>query len=68
MNNKLKGDKHMTTLTLKDIEKRVVQNSNQFSNKIDQITTQIQSKNLNRGRVRPKDPAEARILNNFGRK
>ena len=58
----------MITLPLKDIEKRVAQNSKQFNKKISQVTAQIQNKNLNRGRIRPKDPTEAKILNSFKRK
>lgn len=68
MKNKLKGDGNMTTLTLKDIENRVIQNSNQLKQKINRVTAQIQNQNLYKGRLRPKDPTEAKILARFERK
>lgn len=68
MKEKGKGDEIiMNTLTLKEIENRVNQNSKQYQNVVNRITTQIQSQNLNRGRVRPKNPTEAKILARFKR-
>jgi len=63
-----KGDNQMTTLKLKDIEKRVAKNS--IGNRIGVIkaTKKIQSQNLKRGRVRPKDPIETKILSRFYRR
>lgn len=58
----------MTTLTLKEIEKRVIRKVNQYQPEINQVTSRIQSQNLNRGRVRPKDPTEETILARFTRK
>lgn len=58
----------MTTLKLKDIEIRVSQNTKKYSRSIDKVTSEIKAKNLNRGRVRPRDPSESIILDRFTRK
>jgi len=58
----------MKTLTLKEIEERVAQNSKQLSHTIDTVTRKIESQNLKQRRVRPKHPTEARILEKFDRK
>lgn len=68
MDEKTKGDKNMATLTLKEIETRVIRNANQYQLVTNQVTSRIQSQTLNRGRVRPKDPTEAKILARFTRK
>ncbi len=58
----------MNTLTLKDLESRVLRNSNQYKKTVNRITTQIKRQNLNRGRIRPKNPTEAKILAKFKQK
>lgn len=65
MTKQKEGDIEMVVLTQKDIETRVLRNSNKFENTIKQVTSNIQNKNLRKGRVRPKDPVEALILNQF---
>ncbi|WP_162985675.1 hypothetical protein [Virgibacillus halodenitrificans] len=57
----------MKTLTLNDIESRVVKNSIQYNDTNKQIISQIKSKNLNQGRVRPKNSTEEKILAKFSR-
>lgn len=68
MKKNIKGDKKMNTLTLNQIESRVKANSSSRSNMIKKFSSNIQKKNLNKGRVRPKDPTEAKILSMFTRK
>lgn len=62
-----KGDEQMTTLQLKDIEKRVASNSRRNRNRIVKATKKIQSQNLKRGRVRSRDSVEAEILARFNK-
>ncbi|MFS0646836.1 hypothetical protein [Siminovitchia sp. 179-K 8D1 HS] len=66
--SKNKGDKDMTAITLKEIETRVARNTNRYQDVIRQVTLDIRRQNLKRGRVRPKDPTEAKILARFCKK
>lgn len=66
--NKQRMLENMKTLTLKEIEERVAQNSKQLSHTINSVTRKVKSQNLKQGRVRPKDPTEAKILEKFDRK
>lgn len=68
MNKNIKGDKKMITLTLNEIESRVKANSSSRSEIINKFTSNIKKKNLNKGRVSPKDRTEAKILSMFARK
>jgi|GEM_PF-1809880 len=62
-----KGDEKMMTVRLKDIERDAKRNSEIFSVTANRIIADIQKKNMRKGRVRPKDPIEARILARFKR-
>ncbi|MDE3838726.1 hypothetical protein C0966_04940 [Bacillus methanolicus] len=68
MKKRKKGEDKMTTLTLGEIETRVKRNSSARKQTIDNFTSKIKKKNLNKGRVRPKDPIEAKILSMFSKK
>lgn len=57
----------MITLTLKDIENRVAKNYIQNKNVADQVINQIKGRKLKQGRLRPKNPTEAKILARFTR-
>ena len=65
MNKKKEGDVEMVVLTQKEIKNRVTRNSSRYKKTIEQITSDIRSQDLKKGRRRPKDPTEAFILNNF---
>ncbi|MDQ0162528.1 hypothetical protein [Aeribacillus alveayuensis] len=67
MKGKRKGDEGMNTLTLKEIEKRALQNRKKYEHVVNKVISKIENQNLNRGRVRPKDPTEAKILARFNR-
>lgn len=62
-----KGDERMMMVRLKDIESAAKRNSEIFSATANRIISDIQKKNLRKGRVRPKDPIEAKILARFKR-
>lgn len=68
MKKNSKGDKKMNTLTLNQIESRVKANSSSRNDMINKFSSNIKKKNLNKGRVRPKNPTEANILSLFTRK
>lgn len=55
----------MKTITQKEIENRVSYNNDKYKKEIDTIVKQIKEKGLRKGRMRPKDPNEAKILKNF---
>jgi len=65
MNKKNEGDVEMVVLTQKEIKNRVTRNSRRYKKTIEQITSDIRSQDLKKGRRRPKDPTESFILNNF---
>ena len=65
MNKKKEGDVEMVVLTQKEIKNQVARNSRKYKKTIEQITSDIRSQDLKKGRRRPKDPTEAFILNNF---
>ncbi|GGB34338.1 hypothetical protein F3157_05180 [Virgibacillus dakarensis] len=62
------NDENMSTLTLKEIQNRIRQNSYRSQRAMEQITLGIYNKNLRKGRVRPKNPTEAKILDGFSRR
>lgn len=65
MNKKKEGDVEMVVLTQKEIKNRVTRNSSRYKKTIEQISSDIRSQGLKKGRRRPKDPTESFILNNF---
>lgn len=65
MTEKKEENIEMNVLTQEEIKERVSQNSIKFKNTIEQVTSEIQKQNLRKGRVRPKDPTEALILEKF---
>ena len=62
---KKKEENLKTVLTQREIESRVHQNPIKYKDVIEQITSEIKSENLKKGRVRPKDSAEDRVLKQF---
>lgn len=68
MKKRKKGDEIMPTITLKQLEKRVEANAKKSEETVNRVTLEIRRRNLKRGRVRPKDPTEERILARFNRK
>ncbi len=58
----------MRTLSLKDIEKKAIKKDARKTTIMRQFSNQLKSSDLVQGRVRPKDPVEARILSSFNRK
>lgn len=62
------GDKKMPTLTKNDLKNRISKNNALYNKSIGRVQSDIRSKNLNRGRVRPRDPDEEEILSHFNRK
>jgi len=67
MNKKKEGDVQMVVLTQKEIKNRVTRNYRRYKKTIEQITSDIRSQDLKKGRRRPKDPTEEFILNNFNK-
>ncbi|PWE74350.1 hypothetical protein B1R38_06080 [Bacillus cereus] len=68
MKKKEKGERKMSTLTLREIEGRVRNNSIIRENLIESFERKLKKRNLNKGRVRPKHPTESRILSLFLKK
>ncbi|WP_445491469.1 hypothetical protein [Niallia sp. 03133] len=68
MKQRKKGDIGMITVSLKDIANRAKINANVRKNSIETFNKEIQRKNMNQGRMRPRDPDEAKILSMFSRK
>ncbi|MGZ9869903.1 hypothetical protein ACU3L3_15955 [Priestia endophytica] len=58
----------MTTITLKEIERRVNSDSQKKDAIIRKFESKLSTRNRIQGRVRPKHPTEARILSSFKRK
>lgn len=58
----------MIAITLDELEKRVKTNASIKAKAINDFQKNIQNKNLKKGRIRPRDPAETRILASFKRK
>lgn len=58
----------MTTLTLNQIEGRVKNNMKKNKSAIERFENSLRKSNLRKGRVRPKDPTEAKILSMFNKK
>ncbi|TGA99933.1 hypothetical protein E4665_03015 [Sporolactobacillus shoreae] len=61
-----KEDKELKTITLQEIDTRIERNYSNNKNAIEQFDKQLsERKDLKRGRVRPRDPVEAKILSRF---
>lgn len=67
MVKKNEEDTRMKVLTQKELEERVLQNSEKYKDTIERVTSEIQNQNLKKGRVRPKDSIEAKILEQFNK-
>lgn len=65
MVKKKEEDVKMTVLSQKALEERIIQNSYKYKDIIERVTSEIQNQNLKKGRIRPKDPIEAKILDKF---
>ena len=63
-----KGDEDMVVTTLKEIEQRVKRNSLNNENTINNFRKNLEKRNFKKGRVRPRDITEQRILDSFKRK
>lgn len=57
----------MKVITLKNIEERVSHHAEKYGDKIEQGVSAIKRKKLRKGRIRPRDLVEGRILDNFER-
>ncbi|CEE00760.1 MULTISPECIES: hypothetical protein [Bacillaceae] len=64
----IKDARSMNTVKLRDIELRVEKNSRTYLETSNRVLSEIQKKNLRRGRVRPKDPTESKILARFSKR
>lgn len=53
---------------MQEIETRSNKNAIRYKATINRVTSNIQGQDLKRGRVRPKDPVEEKILARFTRK
>lgn len=61
-----KRDKNMETITLQEIDTRIERNYSNNKNAIELFDKQLsERKDLKRGRIRPRDPVEAKILSRF---
>lgn len=58
----------MATISLKNLEKRIKNTKSRNADKIKAFESKLEKRNLRSGRVRPKDPTEAKILERFKRK
>lgn len=61
------GENKLVTVTLKQIENRVKKNNSLYGNAIDSFVDKSKKKGLKKGRARPKDPTEVKILSRFKR-
>jgi len=68
MKRRKKDDIGMITVSLQDIENRARINANVRKSSIEAFNKEIQRKNMNQGRMRPRDPDEAKILAIFSKK
>jgi len=57
----------MKKIKLKDLEARVRKDSKKKDELIAQFKVEIAKRKLKKGRVRPKDPTEAKILSSFSK-
>ena len=58
----------MIVTTLKDIEQRAKENSSEKEKMIINFQKKLEKRGLRKGRVRPRNKTEQRILNSFERK
>lgn len=52
-------------LSQEDIKTRISRNSKKYKSTIERVVSDIKNQNLRKGRVRPKNPDEAQIINKF---
>lgn len=55
----------MKEISIKEIEIRVKRNSEANKDKVEKFENDSKEKGLKRGRVRPRDPTEQKILDSF---
>lgn len=55
----------MKTIKLKDLEERVRKDSEKKDKLIAQFKIEIAKRNFKKGRIRPKNPTEVKILSSF---
>lgn len=55
----------MNVLTKKVLEEMVSKNSIKYKDVIERVSSEIQNRNLKKGRIRPKDSIETKILDKF---
>lgn len=53
---------------MKDIEKRAKEHNKRYESVVRKMVEEIRKKDLDKGRGRPKDPNETKILSHFKRK
>ncbi len=58
----------MITTTLKELEAQVQQDSEKKDEIISRFRSNLAKRGLNKGRLRPKDPTEEKILASFSKK
>ena len=68
MAKRKKGGDKMTTVTLKDLEKKVLKNNELYKDTVARFSKETEKSNMKKGRVRPKDPTEAKILSMFNKR
>lgn len=55
----------MKTITTNEIKKRIERNKSKYEYVIKRVTEEIKSEGLQKGRIRPRDPIERKVLNKF---
>lgn len=63
-----RGVRVVETVRLKDIEKRAKEHNKRYESVVRKMVEEIRKKDLDKGRGRPKDPNETKILSHFKRK
>ncbi|MBP1934825.1 hypothetical protein [Ammoniphilus resinae] len=65
---KRKGESKMATLSLRDLESSIRANSLKRKSIIHRFEQTVLESDLQKGRIRPKHPTEAKILSMFSKK
>jgi len=63
-----KGDDEMVSIALSELEQNVTLSNKQRKDKLEMLLQQMENTDLKKGRIRPKDPTEAKLLDMFKRK
>ncbi|WP_175596867.1 hypothetical protein [Bacillus sp. MRMR6] len=58
----------MKEMDLSELEERIRRNNEKYTDVIDKYSKSLDERGLNKGRQRPKDPDEHKILDSFKRK